>query len=62
MDRFIVSAVSKILKLWRYLKSNMDRFIEYRFHQSIQDNLDLKSNMDRFIAEDKKSFSLISDI
>ena len=28
----------------------MDRFIEYRFHQSIQDNHDLKSNMDRFIG------------
>ena len=50
MDRFIVSAVSKILKLWWYLKSNMDRFIDFKRKSKALTDWYLKSNMDRFIA------------
>ena len=49
MDRFIGKPILSALQQTICLKSNMDRFIEYRMF--IKDNSpeSLKSNMDRFI-------------
>ncbi len=50
MDRFIVICFKRLQREYRYLKSNMDRFIERRFWKPLIPIIHLKSNMDRFIA------------
>ena len=50
MDRFIVCKLRHPLTLMLYLKSNMDRFIEFRDILNEKGFKDLKSNMDRFIV------------
>ena len=52
MDRFIVLFLTNSETIFRYLKSNMDRFIDRVNNlKNYRDNY-LKSNMDRFIATD----------
>ena len=50
MDRFIATDEEIEIHIFFYLKSNMDRFIEYAKIQRQFCFYDLKSNMDRFIA------------
>ena len=51
MDRFIVQECL-MWDLWVIgLKSNMDRFIDYRDFDNLSCNASLKSNMDRFIEK-----------
>ena len=49
MDRFIVDKLKDAAKS-KFLKSNMDRFIDITFIQSNNIVRLLKSNMDRFIV------------
>ncbi len=50
MDRFIVLFLTNSETIFRYLKSNMDRFIDRVNNlKNYRDNY-LKSNMDRFIG------------
>ena len=50
MDRFIVLFLTNSETIFRYLKSNMDRFIDRVNNlKNYRDNY-LKSNMDRFIV------------
>ena len=50
MDRFIADSVPKDFRWFWYLKSNMDRFIDFFFYIDKDVETNLKSNMDRFIA------------
>ncbi len=50
MDRFIAKTVFLVIAFSIYLKSNMDRFIEWCIDNIGVVLRNLKSNMDRFIG------------
>ena len=47
--------------LQKYLKSNMDRFIDYDEYGKYVSFANLKSNMDRFIVRDRLICQLMFD-
>ena len=51
MDRFIGICNKEKLKCIHYLKSNMDRFIDFPLLIPYANEIYLKSNMDRFIVQ-----------